>query len=68
MVAYCATKASMLGMMKALATDLARDGVRVNAMAPSNVMTPLMREWAGLLDDPAGALESVAEIGEDGNC
>ena len=61
MVAYCATEAGMLGMMKVLVANLARDGMRVNAMAPSNVMTPLMREWAGLLDDPAGALESVAK-------
>jgi NAD(P)-dependent dehydrogenase (short-subunit alcohol dehydrogenase family) len=57
--AYVATKAGQLGLTRALALDLARDGVRVNAVCPAGVMTPLMREWAGTQYDPEAALKLV---------
>jgi NAD(P)-dependent dehydrogenase (short-subunit alcohol dehydrogenase family) len=53
---YAASKSGQLGLMRALALDFAKEGVRVNAVCPSCVMTPLMREWADTLDDPKGAL------------
>ena len=37
-------------MTRALAVEWARDGIRVNAVAPTFVETPLTRPW---LDDPA---------------
>ncbi|MDO8210293.1 SDR family NAD(P)-dependent oxidoreductase [Conexibacter sp. CPCC 206217] len=49
-VAYCATKHAVEGLTKALAVEWARDGVRVNAVAPTFVETPLTRTF---LDDPA---------------
>ena len=48
-VAYCATKHAVDGMTKALAVEWARAGIRVNAVAPTFVETPLTRQW---LDDP----------------
>lgn len=51
--AYVATKAGQIGLTKALALDLAPHGVRVNAVCPAGVMTPLMREWANTQYDPA---------------
>ena len=60
--AYCATKAAQVGLTKALAIEAAADGVRVNAILPSNVDTPLMRTWAASLDDPESALERVAGL------
>lgn len=74
--AYAASKCGQLGLMRALAIDLVPQGVRVNAICPSNVDTPLMREWAATLPDPemgvdiacstqpAGRLASIEEIGE----
>ncbi|MCP4617685.1 MAG: glucose 1-dehydrogenase [Bradyrhizobium sp.] len=56
---YVSTKAGQLGLTKALALDLAPDGVRVNAVCPAGVMTPLMRDWANTQYDPAAALEMV---------
>lgn len=60
--AYCGTKAAQIGLTKALAVELGRDGVRVNAILPGNVDTPLMRGWAASLDDPESALERVAQL------
>jgi len=60
--AYCATKAAQVGLTKALAIEAGPDGVRVNAILPSNVDTPLMREWAASLADPQSALDRVAAL------
>ena len=53
---YAATKAGQVGLTKALAVDLAPEGVRVNAVCPAGVMTPLVQEWADTQPDPAAAL------------
>jgi NAD(P)-dependent dehydrogenase (short-subunit alcohol dehydrogenase family) len=49
-VAYCASKAGVIGLTRALAADHAAQGIRVNAIAPGTVDT----EWVGrmLADDP----------------
>ena len=49
-VAYCATKHAVEGLTKALGVEWAADGIRVNAVAPTFVQTPLTR---GMLADPA---------------
>ena len=56
---YVATKAGQLGLMRALALDLAPENVRVNAVCPAGVMTPLMNEWAATQYDPSAALKQV---------
>jgi NAD(P)-dependent dehydrogenase (short-subunit alcohol dehydrogenase family) len=60
--AYCATKAAQIGLTKSLAVDLGPEGIRVNAVLPSNIDTPLMRKWAATLPEPASALERVAGV------
>ena len=57
--AYVASKAGQIGLTKALAIDLAPLGVRVIAVAPAGVMTPLMEEWAQSQYDPSAALRMV---------
>lgn len=49
--AYCASKAGVVGMTRAMAIELAADQVRVNAVCPSGVATPMIM-GAGL---PEGA-------------
>ncbi len=56
---YASTKAGQLGLTRALALELAKDGVRVNAVCPAGVMTPLMQEWAQTQYDPTAALRMV---------
>lgn len=60
--AYSASKGAQLSLTKALAVELGRDGIRVNAVLPGNVDTPLMRGWAATLDDPQSALARVANL------
>jgi NAD(P)-dependent dehydrogenase (short-subunit alcohol dehydrogenase family) len=60
--AYASTKAAQVGLTKALAVELGPEGIRVNAILPSNIDTPLMRDWAATLDDPQSALERVAKL------
>jgi NAD(P)-dependent dehydrogenase (short-subunit alcohol dehydrogenase family) len=56
--AYCAAKAGVIGLVKSAALDFADKGVRVNAMCPGYVETPLSIEVAGLEADPQAALEA----------
>lgn len=55
-VSYVTTKAAQVGLTLALAKDLAADGVRVNAVCPAGVRTPMMEEWAATLNDPDAAI------------
>ena len=57
--AYVSTKAGQVGLTKALALELAAEGIRVNAVCPAGVMTPLLREWADTQYDPVAAVEMV---------
>jgi L-fucose dehydrogenase len=50
--AYVAAKAAQLGLTREWAAALAPHGVRVNAVIPAEVMTPMYAEWLGSFPDP----------------
>lgn len=56
---YVAAKAAQLGLTREWAAALAKDGVRVNAVLPAEVMTPLYRNWIQSFDDPQAQLERI---------
>jgi NAD(P)-dependent dehydrogenase (short-subunit alcohol dehydrogenase family) len=56
-VAYCTSKAGLLGMTRALALDFADRRVRVNAISPSLVLTELSRSILAREKDPAETLK-----------
>jgi NAD(P)-dependent dehydrogenase (short-subunit alcohol dehydrogenase family) len=43
-IAYSAAKAALLGMVRTSATKLGGDGIRVNAIAPDWIESPMLRE------------------------
>jgi NAD(P)-dependent dehydrogenase (short-subunit alcohol dehydrogenase family) len=69
-VGYAATKAAVMGLVRALAVDHSRDGIRVNCVCPGMTATPPMlhalgedRLRSGALDAPAmGRLAEPEEI------
>lgn len=50
---YVATKGAITAFTKALAVDEAAHGVRVNAVSPGNIYTPLWQEAIDTAPDPA---------------
>ena len=66
---YSAAKAGMVGLTKASAKELARDGIRVNAIQPGLIRTPMTEAipalvYAAKLDEiPLGRAGEPAEIG-----
>lgn len=57
--AYVAAKAAQLGLTREWAAAFLADGVRVNAVIPAEVMTPLYANWLKTFDNPE---ERLAEI------
>lgn len=56
---YAAAKAALLGLTREWAADLARDSVRVNAIMPAEVMTPLYRKWLDTFDRPEEQFDKI---------
>ena len=48
--AYCASKFGVIGLTQSLAVEFAADGIRVNALCPGVVLTPL---WDRMIEDYA---------------
>ena len=60
--AYAASKGGVLNLARALALDHARDNIRVNALCPGAVETPLLlRQFKGQ-DGPQGSLADLAAL------
>ena len=64
-VAYAASKGALLAMARAMAIDEAAYGIRVNAVSPGSVDTPMLREAAARWSDgsPEGVERTIANWG-----
>lgn len=61
-VAYCISKGAILQLTRALAVDHARQGIRVNAVCPGDIETPML--LAGIArrgDTPEAGLKKMGE-------
>lgn len=66
--AYVATKGAMISLTKSMALDYARFGIRVNAVCPAGVWTPMLEKWAEEQADPAGIRAYLDQIHTLGYC
>jgi L-fucose dehydrogenase len=57
--AYVAAKAAQLGLTREWAAAFLPDGVRVNAVIPAEVMTPLYANWLKTFADPEARLAEI---------
>jgi len=72
LAAYCAAKAGVAGLIRALAAELAGSGVTANAVSPGSTATPMLAQSARLYglpgpeafagQQPAGRLLDPAEV------
>lgn len=58
---YCAAKGAQLSLTREWAAALAADGVRVNALVPAEVDTPLYQSWLASFPDPAARLAAITQ-------
>jgi meso-butanediol dehydrogenase/(S,S)-butanediol dehydrogenase/diacetyl reductase len=57
---YCASKGAAVQLARALALDWAPEGIRVNALCPGIVDTPMLREFSAAMRDPEAAMREAA--------
>jgi len=66
--AYAATKGGVNALTKSMALDYASFHIRVNAVAPAAVWTPMLREWSREMGNPENFERYLNEIHPLGYC
>jgi meso-butanediol dehydrogenase/(S,S)-butanediol dehydrogenase/diacetyl reductase len=66
--AYVASKGGMISLTKAMAADYAGYGIRVNAVCPAGVWTPMLKQWCAEQPDPTGISQYLDDIHLLGSC
>lgn len=56
---YASSKGAILALTREWAAELLDYGIRVNAVVPAEVMTPLYRQWLDTFPDPEEKLKSI---------
>ena len=60
--AYCASKAGLHGLTRAVAVDHGHEGIRCNAVAPGWIDTDLNNDFIESMDDPAAFRRDISKI------
>ena len=66
--AYTATKGGLNALTKSMALDYAKHGIRVNAVCPAGVSTPMLQQWCAEQPDPVLTVRQLNEIHPLGYC
>jgi L-fucose dehydrogenase len=56
---YASSKGAILALTREWAVELLPFGIRVNAVVPAEVMTPLYRQWLNTFPDPEEKLKAI---------
>lgn len=56
---YASAKGAILALTREWAAELLPYGIRVNALVPAEVMTPLYEQWLASFPDPEGKLKTI---------
>jgi len=60
--AYTTSKHALIGLTRSMAIDFARDGVRVNCVAPGTVDTPMLKFAASLDSNPQSVYDACINM------
>jgi len=66
--AYVASKGAMISLTKAMAADYARFSIRVNAVCPAGVWTPMLERWCSEQPNPGSIRQYLDDIHLLGSC
>ena len=58
---YAASKGAQLALTREWAVELAKWGIRVNAIVPAEVMTPLYEKWIQTFENPEQKLDEITQ-------
>lgn len=58
---YAAAKGGVLALTREWAVELLKHQIRVNAIVPAEVMTPLYKKWLETFDDPAAKEKTITD-------
>lgn len=58
---YASSKGAILALTREWAVELLPYGIRVNAIVPAEVMTPLYRQWLDTFPEPEAKLKNILE-------
>lgn len=68
--AYSATKAALIGLTRAMSTDYAKHGIRVNSVSPGTIDSPMLHEFLAQQRDPEqrrrefDAMHPIGRVGQ----
>lgn len=66
--AYVASKGALIALTKAMALDYAAKGIRVNAVCPAGVWTPMLENWCAEQPEPGRIRHYLDDIHPLGPC
>lgn len=59
---YSATKGALIALARAMSTDYARDGIRVNSVSPGTIDSPMLHDFLAAQSDPEALRRAFDEM------